>query len=59
MYFETNTGLYPGLIKVGKRLTLGKVLGHPKCVVQNGVPSFIVLPKTGGFKDEFLARYKK
>ncbi|RUS20323.1 hypothetical protein BC937DRAFT_95475 [Endogone sp. FLAS-F59071] len=56
VYFETNTGLHPGLVKVGKRLTLGEVLGHPKCVVQNGVPSFIVLPKTGGFKDEFLAR---
>ncbi|RUP48794.1 hypothetical protein BC936DRAFT_143974 [Jimgerdemannia flammicorona] len=59
VYFEHNAGLHPGLVKVGKKLPLGEVLKHPKYVVQNGIPSFIVLPREGPFKEVFLARYKK
>ncbi|KAK9727872.1 HSP70/90 co-chaperone [Basidiobolus ranarum] len=46
------------LIKVGKKCALMGVLGHSKYVVQNGIPSFLVVPSSGSFHDEFLAKYK-
>lgn len=59
VYFENTTGLRPTLIKIGKKLPLGKILSHDKYRVNNGVANFIVLNKSCAFKDEFLARYKK
>ncbi|KAI9312980.1 hypothetical protein BX666DRAFT_2030864 [Dichotomocladium elegans] len=59
VYFENNQKLNPSIIKVGKKLSLAKVLSLEQYVVTNGVPSFIILPKKGSFKDEFLQKYKK
>ncbi|KAI8084488.1 uncharacterized protein BX664DRAFT_387222 [Halteromyces radiatus] len=59
VYFENNQGLHPSLIKVGNKLPLAKILALDQYVITNGVPSFIILPKVGAFKDEFLAKYKK
>ncbi|GAB5591039.1 HSP70/90 co-chaperone [Umbelopsis nana] len=59
VYFENTTGLRPTLVKIGKKLQLGKILSHEKYKINNGVASFIILNKSGAFKDEFLARYKK
>ncbi|KAL0074646.1 hypothetical protein J3Q64DRAFT_1777678 [Phycomyces blakesleeanus] len=59
VYFENNQGIKPSLIKIGKKHTLGKILSLDQYVVQNGVPSFIILPKNSAFKDEFLQKYKK
>lgn len=59
VYFENNQGLHPTLIKIGNKLPLGKILSLDQYVVTDGIPSFIILPKTGTFKDEFLEKYKK
>lgn len=59
VYFENTTGLRPTLVKIGKKLPLGKILSHDKYRVNNGVANFIILNKSCAFKDEFLARYKK
>ncbi|KAI8069975.1 hypothetical protein BC940DRAFT_236110 [Gongronella butleri] len=59
VYFENNQGLNPSLIKIGNKLPLSRILALDQYVVQNGVPSFILLPKTGSFRDEFIAKYKK
>ncbi|KAL1915347.1 uncharacterized protein VTP21DRAFT_6805 [Calcarisporiella thermophila] len=58
IYFENNQGLNARLVKVGRGCRLEQVLAHPKYVVKNGVPSFIVLPTQGSFRDEFLSNYK-
>ncbi|CAG8565812.1 5008_t:CDS:2 [Scutellospora calospora] len=47
------------LIKIGKNCTLKEVLSHPKYIVKNGIPSFIILHHQGKFQEEFLAKYKK
>ncbi|CAO3627502.1 unnamed protein product [Cunninghamella echinulata] len=59
VYFENNQGLHPTLIKIGNKLPLSKILSLDQYVVTNGIPSFIILPKSGAFKDEFLEKYKK
>lgn len=59
VYFENNQKLNTGIIKIGKKLPLGKILSLDQYVVTNGVPSFIILPKNSPFKEEFLAKYKK
>ncbi|KAI8331901.1 hypothetical protein BC941DRAFT_359789 [Chlamydoabsidia padenii] len=59
VYFENNQGAHPSLLKVGNKLPLAKVLALDQYVVTNGVPSFIILPKSGEFKDQFLDKYKK
>ncbi|KAI9254526.1 hypothetical protein BDA99DRAFT_159944 [Phascolomyces articulosus] len=59
VYFENNQKLRPSIIKIGKKLPLGKVLSLDQYVVTNGVPSFIILPKKSPFKDGFLKKYKK
>ena len=59
VYFENNQKLRPSLIKIGKKLPLGKILSLDQYVVTNGVPSFIILPKSSPFKDEFLQKYKQ
>ncbi|RIB16624.1 hypothetical protein C2G38_2189450 [Gigaspora rosea] len=46
------------LIRIGKNCTLKEVLSHPKYVVKNGIPNFIILPHQGKFQEEFLAKYK-
>ncbi|KAI8976953.1 hypothetical protein BDB01DRAFT_802163 [Pilobolus umbonatus] len=64
---ETNTfqdhleiiGLNPKLIKIGKKLPLGKILSLDQYVIKNGVPSFIIMPKNCSFKQKFLSQYKK
>ncbi|CAO3590867.1 unnamed protein product [Absidia cylindrospora] len=58
VYFENNQGLHPSLLKVGNKLPLAKILALKQYVITNGVPSFIILPKSGAFKDEFLEKYK-
>ncbi|KAI8146367.1 hypothetical protein BJV82DRAFT_510627 [Fennellomyces sp. T-0311] len=59
VYFENNQKLRPSIIKIGKKLPLGKILSLDQYVVTNGVPSFIILPKNSPFKDEFLKKYKQ
>ncbi|KAI9485528.1 MAG: hypothetical protein EXX96DRAFT_545450, partial [Benjaminiella poitrasii] len=61
VYFEDTRGLNPKLLKIGKKLSLGKILSLEQYVVKNGVPSFIILPKTtqSSFKQEFIDKFKK
>lgn len=59
IYFENTSGLRPTLVKIGKKLQLGKILSLDKYKIINGVASFIILSKTNPFKEEFLGRYKK
>ncbi|CAG8537606.1 19103_t:CDS:2 [Racocetra fulgida] len=46
------------LIRIGKNCTLKEVLSHPKYVVKNGIPNFIILQRQGKFQEEFLTKYK-
>ncbi|RKP13803.1 hypothetical protein BJ684DRAFT_9548 [Piptocephalis cylindrospora] len=46
------------LVRIRQANTLLKVLMNERCVVENGVPAFLVLPKAGSFKQTFLAQYK-
>ena len=54
-YMETVAG---GLIKMGKKMTLGKVLGSGKCEVVDGLVRISVVPKTkaAGWIEEFKKR---
>ncbi|ORY01014.1 hypothetical protein K493DRAFT_98637 [Basidiobolus meristosporus CBS 931.73] len=60
IYFEYHpkSATKPAIIKVGKKCALKAVLSHSKYIVQNGIPSFMVVPSSGSFREEFLARYK-
>jgi len=53
-YMETITG---GLIKVGKKITLGKLLGSGKCEVVDGLAKLNVIPKAKA--QEWIAEFKK
>jgi hypothetical protein len=53
-YMETTVG---GLIKVGKRMTLGKVLGSGKCEVVDGLAKISVIPKS--MAQGWIAEFKK
>ncbi|KAG1053657.1 hypothetical protein G6F43_004277 [Rhizopus delemar] len=59
VFFEDTRGLSPKLIKIGKKLSLGKILSLDQYVIKNGVPSFIIIPKNSPFKQEFIEKYKK
>jgi hypothetical protein len=61
VYFESfpKNATKPSLVKVGKKLEIGKILSHPKYFVVNGVPSFIILSSKSKFRDEFLNRYRQ
>ncbi|GAA5813426.1 hypothetical protein MFLAVUS_006904 [Mucor flavus] len=59
VYFEDTRGLNPKLLKIGKKLPLGKILSLEQYTVKNGVPSFIILPKDSSFKQEFINKFKK
>ncbi|CAO3651895.1 unnamed protein product [Mucor hiemalis] len=59
VYFEDTRGLNPKLIKIGKKLPLGKILSLEQYTVKNGVPSFIIMPKNSSFKQEFIDKFKK
>ena len=54
-YMETAAG---GLIKMGKKMTLNKVLGSGKCEVVDGLVRISVVPKTkaAGWIEEFKKR---
>nr|CAG8583942.1 12333_t:CDS:2 [Entrophospora candida] len=64
IYFEydpSNSGgmdAKPKLIKIGKKCILKEALSHPKYIVKNGIPSFIILSDKGSFHDEFISKYK-
>jgi hypothetical protein len=53
-YMETITG---GLIKVGKKITLGKLLGSGKCEIVDGLVTLNVVPKVKA--QEWIAEFKK
>lgn len=57
-YMETTAG---GLIKVGKKMTLGKVLGSGKTEVVDGLVRISVVPKdkAAGWIEEFKKRRGK
>jgi hypothetical protein len=57
-YMETTAG---GLIKVGKKMSLGKVLGSGKPEIVDGLVSISVVPKDKavGWIDEFKKRKGK
>ncbi|CAG8610887.1 1966_t:CDS:2 [Funneliformis mosseae] len=46
------------LFKIGKKCTLKATLSHPKYVVKDGIPNFIILSEKGKFAEEFVAKYK-
>ncbi|KAJ1919698.1 HSP70/90 co-chaperone [Mycoemilia scoparia] len=47
------------LVKVNIQCPLGTALSHPKYQIVNGIPSFIVLQKSGEFREKFLDEYRK
>ncbi|KAJ1679902.1 HSP70/90 co-chaperone [Spiromyces aspiralis] len=47
------------LVKVGLNCPLATAISHPKYTIVNGIPSFIVLPKSGKFLEGFLDIYRK
>lgn len=53
-YMETSAG---GLIKVGKKMTLGKVLGSGKCEVVDGLSRISVVPKDKA--KDWIEEFKK
>jgi len=53
-YMETSVG---GLIKVGKKMGLGKVLGSGKPEIVNGLVTIYVVPK--GRAEEWIEQFKK
>jgi tetratricopeptide (TPR) repeat protein len=53
-YMETIAG---GLIKLGKKMTLGKVLGSGKCEVKDGLVKVSVIPKSKAA--EWIEEFKK
>jgi hypothetical protein len=53
-YMETIAG---GLIKVGKKITLGKLLGSGKCEIVDGLVTLNVVPKVKA--QEWIAEFKK
>jgi tetratricopeptide (TPR) repeat protein len=53
-YMETIAG---GLIKLGKKMTLGKVLGSGKCEVKDGLVNVSVIPKSKAA--EWIEEFKK
>lgn len=53
-YMETTVG---GLIKVGKKMSLGKVLGSGKCEVVDGLVRINVVPKAKA--KEWIEEFKK
>ncbi|KAJ1985988.1 HSP70/90 co-chaperone [Dimargaris cristalligena] len=67
-YSPTNVELYfeyfptpaaePKLLKVGLSCTLAQALSHPRYTVVNSIPAFIMLAKSGSFREQFLAKYK-
>ncbi|KAI8639276.1 hypothetical protein BD408DRAFT_421687 [Parasitella parasitica] len=57
IFFEDSCGLK--LIKIGKKLPLGKILSLDQYTIKNGVPSFIILCKGSPFREEFINKYKK
>ena len=61
VYFEDIAGSDRSarLMKVNPGCSLGKVLSHPRYTVKDGFPSFIILSKSGPFRDTFLATYRQ
>lgn len=53
-YMETIAG---GLIKLGKKMTLGKVLGSGKCEVKDGLVNIQVIPKSKA--TEWIEEFKR
>jgi len=53
-YMETISG---GLIKMGKKMTLGKVLSSGKCEVADGLVRISIVPKTK--TNEWIEEFKK
>ncbi|KAK7183412.1 hypothetical protein DPSP01_000461 [Paraphaeosphaeria sporulosa] len=53
-YMETVAG---GLIKLGKKMTLGKVLGSGKCEIKDGLVNISVIPKSKA--TEWIEEFKK
>ncbi|KAG9307749.1 hypothetical protein G9A89_023314 [Geosiphon pyriformis] len=61
IYFEFSPeeiGMKPTLIKVGKKSSLREALAHPKYIVKNGIPNFMILPQGTPFTEMFLKQYK-
>ncbi|CAG8446253.1 13567_t:CDS:2 [Acaulospora morrowiae] len=54
----TGNEVKPKLLKIGNNCTLKEVLSHPRCVIKNGIPGFIILSGKGKFSDDFLSGYK-
>lgn len=47
------------LFEVGRDMALGKVLAHKEYVVENALPTFLVLSLSTVFSKSFLSRYEK
>ncbi|CAG8475500.1 4871_t:CDS:2 [Acaulospora morrowiae] len=54
----TGNEVKPKLLKIANSCTLKEVLSHPRCVVKNGIPGFIILSGEGKFREDFLSSYK-
>ncbi|KAJ2451319.1 HSP70/90 co-chaperone [Coemansia sp. RSA 2336] len=47
------------LVKVNSKMRLASILENSKYVIMDGIPSFLVLPRTGRFKDQFIEHYRQ
>ncbi|KAJ2305784.1 HSP70/90 co-chaperone [Coemansia sp. RSA 2706] len=47
------------LVKVSSKLRLASILDNPKYVILDGFPSFLVLPRTGPFTEQYIEHYRQ
>ncbi|KAJ1806205.1 HSP70/90 co-chaperone [Coemansia sp. RSA 2599] len=47
------------LVKVGVNTRLATVLEHDKYIIREGIPSFVVLPRSDPFTSQFIDRYRQ
>ncbi|KAI9479893.1 HSP70/90 co-chaperone [Coemansia sp. RSA 989] len=47
------------LVKVNSKMRLANILDNSKYVIMDGIPSFLVLQRTGSFKDQFIEHYRQ
>ncbi|KAJ2817471.1 HSP70/90 co-chaperone, partial [Coemansia erecta] len=47
------------LVKVNSKMRLASILDNPKYVIMDGIPSFLVLPRSGPFTEQFIEHYRQ
>jgi len=57
IFFEGKVNDKTTLFKVGNELTLADVLAHENYIVNDGVPSFLIIPEKSTYSKEFRMQY--